>query len=586
MILVVVAMIGFGITSLMIGRAHNRVLDANHQLNVAHAQLSDANDQLESALKESESHRLLAIENMRHAKANAQRAELLRQKAGLVVDKLGQDYADKLKNIGGAEELREALLSDTLKYYSQFIELSENDPALSHDQALTYSKIGDISDKLGDRNKSLDAYTDSKQILEKLIHQEPENPTHKSDLALCLNNLGRLLGSKGNKTDAAKEHFGAAIEILNELVKKYPEEDQYQADLALVNHNLGLLNFRLDNLADARTDLEAACNLQESVIKRNPKNLTYKSRLAASYDTLSRVYLVTDRKKAIQSCSKAIEIQKQLVEENPKQGEWQSDLALTYHNLAVLQHKDGQDEKATASYRKAIDLLSMLVKRSPAVVKYRFQLAVSENNLGRLLSDLGQHVAAGKAFDDARRALVSLVHDYPYEPSYRSSLGGTLNNLGMTLEQLGRHTDAAKTYFEAIKHQHEAFKLAPEVERYRDFLSKQYVNYARTLRLLQRYDEAYEVIQGRKKLWKNHPEKLLGSASEMATLVKAFDRSIPHPTPEQSAVQKKISDAAIETLHEALDAGVLTSQSLQGTAFDGLRENQRFRMLTDKLNRS
>jgi serine/threonine protein kinase len=591
MVLVVVAMIGFGITSLLIANAHNKVIDVNRQLVDSNEKLRKAHNQLEAAWKESESNRQQAETNAqraetnaKRAKANADRAQKLYNHARQVLDQLGSQYAEKLKYVDGAEELRRLFLSDTQKYYDQFIELSENDPGLRHDLAMTYAKNGEVNDQLGDHNKAIKAYMDAKQFFEELIRQEPNDPKYQADFALCLNNFGRLLDRMG-KTNTAKQQFEEAIKILKKLSEENPKQDQYLSDLALAHHNRGVLDLQIGNLTEAKTDLEMARDLQKTALEQDPKNLTYASRLVASYDTLSRIFLGIDRPKAIENCLEAIQMQKKLVKEHPLQRNLQSDLALSYHSLGTLQRQEGQNDLAADSYRMAIDILDSLAKRAPAVVKYRFQLAVSENNLGRLLSDQKQYVAAGEAFDKARLALTGLVRDYPYDPNYQSSLGGTLNNLGMIFERLHRYVDAAQTYYKAIEHQTEAHKLAPKVERYRKFLSSHYVNYARVLRNLDKYNEAYKVIQQQKELWKNRPEKILGTVGEMAMLLKVMDKTLPVRTPEQSALYKKISDSAIETLMEVYDTGILNSQTLRNSVFDGIRKDVRFRMLTDKLDR-
>lgn len=475
MALAFVALVGLSATTTVIALAHARVSEANRKMHMA--------------LKASENNRALA-------EANEAMAEDHFRQARRMLDRFGIRYAEQLRAVPGAEALRRRVLEDSLEYYRDFVARAGGDSSLQRDLAVTYAKIGAVSEQTGDRNEALDAFNRAREVFEQIVRERPDDHDAKSDLALCRNNIALILAREG-KTDAALESYRKAIDAQRELVKRFPENEQYRGDLALSCQNLSLLEHQTGNDEAAGKACMEAIGIEEGLVRRNPRAPRYLSHLATSYTNLGRFRSADDPAFAEQYLLKALEIQKKLIETYPDVLEYKNDLVLNHNYLGALKRSQGKLDEAEAYYALAREVESLLAKKAPAVVKYRLDSAVSENNLGRIYCEKGEYEKAEAVFATARKQLEGLVAEYPENVHYRGSLGGTLNNLGMVLENLGRTDEAVQVYAEAIRQQERAHRSAPSVEQFREFLQRQYTNYIRVLKRTGRHREATEAESAR-----------------------------------------------------------------------------------------
>ncbi len=323
------------------------------------------------------------------AETNLRRAESHFHQLREVVDRFGADYADRLKDLPGAEPLRRDLLLDTLNYYQGFIQYAGEDPTLQADLAVTYAKQAAVSEQLEDKPKALAAYRQAAKTFQDLAARHPLDSKYRADLALCHNNIGLLLNATGKPTEA-EEAYRRALEIQKQLAAENPDSARFQSDLALTYGNLGLLASSVNRLSAAEEAYSDAIRIQEQLLKSFPDNPDHLHNLAISYNNLSFLQVKTDPVKAELSARQARSIQEKLVQANPANPAYQSDLALSYNNLGALESHNDRLDKAEQSYRQAIAIQEQLVRKSPAVIRFRCDLAVSHNNLGRVYNRLGQ----------------------------------------------------------------------------------------------------------------------------------------------------------------------------------------------------
>lgn len=559
--LAAVAFVALAISTLAIARAHWQVKAAN-------ASLADA-------LGESERNRRIAQESLAQARSHFNQARE-------VVDLFGTQYADRLAKIPGAEQIRQEILTDALGYYRGFIAEAADDPTFQGDLALTYAKVGSVTEQTGDPARALVAYRQAQTILETLVRERPDAEKPRAQLATCHNNAGQVLMRQGKIAEARASHR-RAIEIQKSLVEQFPD-DEYRGDLALSYNNLGEVESRASAIEAADEDYREAIRIQKDLVEAHPTKARYLRDLALSCNNLSVLHGKTDPDEAIRWCREALAIQNRLVESHPDIAAYQSDLALSHSNLGALQSHWGRLEEAGASYREAIRVQEQLVRKAPAVSDFRLNLAVTYNNLGRVASKSQQWEQADASFSKASFLLEGLVHDYPNEVDYHSTLGGVLNNRGMALEKLGRQHEAVDAFREAIEHQQLALEAAPKVARYREFLSKQYWNYGQALRSLGRAEEAGEVALARQRLWPGDPQRLFGVACELAMAAGDLEAGRVDLDREAARAKRDLAVAAVASLEQAVEAGFDDPRAIEANpAFDGIRPFPEFRELMRKL---
>jgi tetratricopeptide (TPR) repeat protein/tRNA A-37 threonylcarbamoyl transferase component Bud32 len=480
------------------------------------------------------------------ARKSQRHAEEQFRHAWEMLDHFGARVAERLANVPGAEGVRKELLSETLRYYREFAQESEDEPALHADLALTYSKIGYLSDQLGSIRDAEVAYQDALRILERLVHDRLSVSEHARGLALCCNNLGQVLEKRGS-VDASRRHLERALKIQEQLVARSPGSNLYLADLARTQSNLGLLLSRLGEKREAADRYREAIRIQESILRAAPQDAANMNQLAASYNNLSSLYLDSRPEVARQWVEMALSLQLKLVREHPRERNYQSDLALSYNNLGAILSRRTNWHDAESCFQDAITIQKRLKAAAPLVTAYRRDLAVSYNNLGMAQNSADKVKGAADSFEQALALQRDLVAGHPHDLSLLSGLGGIYNNLGMVHQHAGRWAEAAKHFEQAIAAQRAAHERAPHVAHFRESLSKHHYNHAAVLRKLDRLDVALETTLLRRLLWQDDAHRLLRVAEELATICKEL---------EPGELRNRYMDEMRNTLEAARDAGL------------------------------
>src|SRR5690606_17935600 len=121
--------------------------------------LARSNAEKEQALADKEKH-------LQHADASL-------RKFHAVLDRFGTRLVDQLAAIPGAEGVRYQLLEDSLGLYQDFEAQAAGDPALRHELALAYSKMGGLGEKMGQSAKAIEQHQAARDVWKALCQQEP-----------------------------------------------------------------------------------------------------------------------------------------------------------------------------------------------------------------------------------------------------------------------------------------------------------------------------------------------------------------------------------------------------------------------------
>ena len=148
------------------------------------------------------------------------------------VDSLGQDVSNRLAHVPGAAEIRKDVLRRTLGYYRSFREQAKDSSGLQAELALTYSKIGKLSDELGSIDDAIEADREAVRIYKALAEANPANNDYPQHIAVCENNLGRAF-AQTNKAAEARQAYEEAIRVQEGVVGKLENKEQCLTDLAL-----------------------------------------------------------------------------------------------------------------------------------------------------------------------------------------------------------------------------------------------------------------------------------------------------------------------------------------------------------------
>jgi serine/threonine protein kinase/tetratricopeptide (TPR) repeat protein len=465
--------------------------------------------------------------------------------------------------VPGAEAVRQQLLGEMLPYYRQFASESAGDPTLQADLAMTFTKIGDLSEQLGSLADAEEAYHRAREIFERLSIAKSALPEHRQNLALCCNNLGQVLQKRG-ATDAARSQLNRALKIQQQLIASYPVATEYRAGLAATYSNLGLLLSQLPDRQRAAEHFRSAISIQQALLNSAPEEEAYLKALASSYNNLSALFIDSDPGTAHKWLDQALALQLRLVSSHPQKREYQADLALTYNNLGTTYARLSKWIESEHCLVDATTIQSRLVAVAPLVTIYRRDLSISYNNLGMTQSGAGNLSAAEKSFEKALAIQQQLATAHPHDAGLVSALGGIYNNLGMVHQRRQSWSEACADFEQAIKNQSQAHEQAKDFAHYRESLSKHYYNYAQLLLTLDRPDDAAAAILARRNLWPGDAERLMRVAHDLAAACK----SMP-----PGALRDRHLTEVRATLEAAHHAGLKAMPDLAASPFDVLAAN-------------
>jgi tetratricopeptide (TPR) repeat protein/tRNA A-37 threonylcarbamoyl transferase component Bud32 len=495
------------------------------------------------------------------ATENRAKAEHNYRQARDMLDLFGAQVAQRLANeVPGAEAVRKELLADMLRYYQRFCEDAAHDPDLQADLAVTFSKIAQLSEQLGEQADAERAYENALRILQRLVQAKPGDLGHSRSLALCCNNLGQLLHKRG-ASDAARSYLARALALQEQLVKQEPRSVECRADLATTLSNLGLLLSQSGAKQQAAERYRAAINIQETILREDPQNVSNKNLLAASYNNISSLFTVSQPDFARRWIEKALSLQLSLAKEHPQKREYQSDLALSYNNLGAIHFRLSRWTDAVKCFEDAISIQSRLVAAAPLMTTYRRDLAVTHNNQGMTQASADQLTEAEASFAKALAIQQDLVDSHPSDLRLLSGLGGIYNNLGLAYQKANRLNEACTAFEQAIAMQQQAHEQSPDLAVVRDSLSKHYFNYAGVLRELGRPADAAAVVVKRRKLWIADADGLIQIAAELAATCKQLP---------PGRLRQQYLDETAATIEWAEEAGLAEVPDLQKHPYDVL----------------
>ena len=333
-------------------------------------------------------------------------------------------------SVRGAAQIRQDLLRQTLGYYRDFVAQAKDKPDLQADLALTYSKIGTLSEKIGSIAEAIAADTQAIDLFRELAVANPRDTDYRRRLGVCENNLALALWRSG-RTDEALRAFteadppsgrspGRVGRFRAKISSTWPWPTAVWVCCKMK---------RAMRKAPPRW-IGRAVELQEQLLRSAPDDPERLRNLAETLNNLAALYKERQPAKAIQEYERAAVMQKKAVELRPDESVYRSDLALTYNNLGVAQSRSGDVAQAAESYAKAVDLAGELVRQAPAETSYRRRMAIGLNNLGEAQSKLGHATAAEPSFRRALELQEPLVKQDPRDVESRSTLGAIVQRLG------------------------------------------------------------------------------------------------------------------------------------------------------------
>lgn len=476
------------------------------------------------------------------------------RQARTVVDEFGAELTEQLALVPGTEHIRRELLLETIGYYRDFIEQSEDRTELHADLAVALNKIALLTEQVATTEEALTAHLDALAAFEQLCREQPDSHECRADLALSENNIGMLLSRTQDRT-RAEHHFRRAIALQKRLVDAHPKIPRYQRELGLSKNNLGMLLSKCPGSWSESADLyQSAIALFEASIETEPGHAATRRYLATAYSNQAALLGDNHVERAVEALQHSIAVLEDAVQRRPDCGDTARDLALSLNSLGAQQSRLSGHAAAADAYQRASRIQYDLLRRAPQSQTHRRDIAVSENNIGLALARAGSHSDAEAAFRRAIQFQSELTIERPDDRNDTAALAGIWNNLGMVLETRSQLSESSEAYLQAIALLSDVFHTGSADDGVRQNLSRTYFNYSRVLLSRGYVDRAVEYAIRRRGLWPAHPDRLLSVAEQ---LVCAADRV--HEVSRSSESRLSHADCAelvAQTLELAIAAGL------------------------------
>ena len=300
--------------------------------------IGDAQLRLRNANEARESFQLAVDTREKLAKADPEDAEAARLLANSVMN-LGTTY-QAAGDLETAVPLMERAQMLRMARIEQF---DAADPKLQRDLGKGYYQLAQVRLELEDTEIAEKNFLTALDTFQRLLESDPGEMSHQRNLAACQRMVGDLK-SKAKQSEQAIEYYQLATKSLEELRIRNPDVWQYTADLAGVYMNLGQQLSLVDQASAALETMQQAVELLRDLTATMPR---YRLDLAVALYAAGKLQAEAEQvEEAVKLLEESKQVLSQLVKEEPLDARYTSKLQLTRDELARVNALDDSVDSA------------------------------------------------------------------------------------------------------------------------------------------------------------------------------------------------------------------------------------------------
>jgi len=391
-----------------------------------------------------------------------------------VDDFFTQVSENRLLNRPGMQPLRQELLQQALDYYRRFVAERGDDPTIRDELAMTYFRIGRITEQVDSPDAALPSYRRALTTQRQLLAQSPHDPDRLLALGNTLNAIGGALLRQG-KLDSARKAYREAVAIRTQLVRAESDQPESKRKLANSYMNAALVEQKAGDFQQAQRQFEKAQSLRKEILRQSPGDPQTRRDLGMGYYNLANLALSLqkpDYRQAQNSLTQGIAVFEELLRDNPHDLANQYRLAICCRQSADLKCVRQDWAAALALYRQALERMETLARSNPQVPEYQSALAGLHMNLGQFQRDRQQGDSALESFRQAAAILEELVAEFPSVPLYRRDLAVTLLQDAELKSAAGRTQPARQALEAARAHLRTLVEEHPDNQQFKALLDQ------------------------------------------------------------------------------------------------------------------
>jgi tetratricopeptide (TPR) repeat protein len=403
---------------------------------------------------------LIWREQARTQRAYQAEAQLRRKSRKAVDEMYGQVAQQLLIEKPDMQKVRRDFLEKALAYYRDFTASPEDDPAARHEAARALLRIAEIERELGQYPEAEVVYRQAIPLLDDIAGHHPDEPTYREDLVSCYEKLGFVLSDTGRLQEGERS-FRQGLALAERLAADFPTQPRYQRRVADLCVNLSTLMYKYGRFPEVEGLNRRARDLLARVVDTFPHDARAKHGLATAISNLAGVHVdMGRREEAEEGAREAIRLHQGIAAEHPDSVESRVNLAADYRHLGELLLDLGRPQEAEESIPKARSLAEKLLKEYPHLVWPTEGIGAADEILGRILKAEGRSGEAEQAFRRSLPIAERLVADMPSRTD--ALLARVYGGLGECLWETGRRSESREFFHRARETWEKMISISPQ----------------------------------------------------------------------------------------------------------------------------
>jgi non-specific serine/threonine protein kinase/serine/threonine-protein kinase len=357
---------------------------------------------------------------------------------------------DAIQDLPGATPARRLLVKKALEYLDRLASEAGGDTDLLAELAVAYMRVGDVqgypsNPNLGDGAGAAASYKRARELAERLVAAEPDDPGFRLTLARVLERQGTVQASLGDGA-AARTTLNRARELLEELHRIRPQD-------RAVTHNLHVVHLRFGDLLQAHADVdeaarqfEAGRRLAEQVLATAPADAEARRDLGVALSRLANLWGARDPARGLALQQRLLALAVEDLARQPDSARLRRDLSVGYEDTAQMYAALGNVSAALQHQGRALAIREELSRTDPENEQALQDVSVSHAQIGDVLMSTRRY---REALESYRRSLAIDTRIAAHNPENQRAqdfLGSSLINVAEALAHLGAVPEALDHY--------------------------------------------------------------------------------------------------------------------------------------------
>ncbi|WP_246277671.1 tetratricopeptide repeat protein [Phytohabitans rumicis] len=333
-----------------------------------------------------------------------------------------------------------------LQLVEERVQADPGNAQAQRDLGISYERLGDLSQAVGDTEQAERFYRDSLAIRERFAQADPGNAEAQRDLGISYERLGLLSQAVGD-TEQAERFYRDSLAIRERFAQADPGNAEAQRDLGISYERLGDLSQAVGDTEQAERFYRDGLAIRERLAQADPGNAQAQRDLSISYERLGNLsQAVGDTKQAERFHRDSLAIAQRLAQADPGNAEAQRDLSIAYNKLGDLSRAVGDTEQAERFYRDSLAIRERLAQADPGNAEAQRDLGISYERLGNLSQAVGDTKQAERFHRDSLAIRERLAQADPGNAEAQRDLSVSYNKLGDLSQAVGDTEQAERFY--------------------------------------------------------------------------------------------------------------------------------------------